>query len=152
MWTNFNKKLRSLYFLLLISAFSVYILIHLTIKFSIFSVYNKNTIEIECQPIFSNHKQFSVNINGTIYPRFISLSQNKSLNFDCFNRNKKAKTILLWNNRIGAPLFEQSVGLRIPFEQMGCPVTNCELTTNRSQFAESSLVLFHLRSQVDYFP
>ena len=61
-------------------------------------------------------------------------------------------TILMWNNHIGAPLYEQPVGLRTPFEQMGCPVTNCELTTNRSQFDESSLILFHVRSQIDYFP
>ena len=52
----------------------------------------------------------------------------------------------------GLPLIPVKLGSQLPFEDLKCPVTNCELTDDRSKLEESSLVLFHLRNSIDYFP
>ena len=58
----------------------------------------------------------------------------------------------MWNKFYGMPFVDYGFGFRKPFENMNCPVTNCELTNNRSRLNESELVLFHVRSLIDYFP
>ena len=105
-----------------------------------------------CEPILTNFNQFSAIINGISYPRFVSLAHNESINHKCLNASAKIKTILFWNKHIGAPMMPHSEGVRNPFKEMGCPVTSCELTSDRSRFNDSSLVLFHLRSHIDYMP
>ena len=45
-----------------------------------------------------------------------------------------------------------SYGVKKPFEEIGCPVTNCELMYDKSRVQESSLVLFHLRNKIEHFP
>ena len=114
----------------------------------------KNIIyfDSKCEPIYENIKQFTIKIDGIEYPKFLPLVHNKSINFDCLNKNKNIKKILLWNKNIGSPLMPYSTGIRTPFEEIDCPVTNCELTTDRANLNQSSLVLFHLRNSIDYFP
>jgi len=65
----------------------------------------------------------------------------------------------MWNNFRGRPLTYQGefierfvYGVRKPFETMRCPVTNCELTNNRSRLNQSDMVMVHLRSPIDYLP
>ncbi|CAF1082698.1 unnamed protein product [Brachionus calyciflorus] len=97
-------------------------------------------------------KQFFVNLDGEKYPKIIPLYHNKTINFRCLNASPNRKTILMWNKFRGLPLKKYSFGVTEPFKNMNCPVTNCELTQDRSKLNQSDLVLFHLRNKIDFFP
>ncbi len=58
----------------------------------------------------------------------------------------------MWNNFIGLPIVDYGFGKSEVFERLNCPVTNCELTNDRSRLHESDLVMFHLRSHIERFP
>ena len=115
----------------------------------LYSIYkSENT---ECSPLL-NATPFSVQIDGVRYPKRIPLYQNKSINFKCLNSSTHTKKILMWNKFNGLPNIKYKFGVREPFEFLNCPVTSCELTNNRSRLADSDLVLFHLRNEIDQFP
>ncbi len=60
--------------------------------------YEKNLVKLpNCNPINTKPNQFYVNINGTTYPRIVPLFHNKSINFECLNKNKRRNRILFWN-------------------------------------------------------
>jgi len=105
--------------------------------------------------IFTSIKNENFQINDKTYPNFVPIVYNKSIDFKCLNFNiinKSTKTILLWTKFNGLPLFSIETGYKKPFEQINCPVTSCELTNDRTKLNQSSLVLFHLRNKIDYFP
>ena len=103
--------------------------------------------------VFTNRLNEKYNIDNKWYPSFLPSIYNKSLDLECLNlKSLKTKTILLWNKFNGIPLVPISFGIKKPFEQLNCPVTNCELTNDRSRFKDSSFVLFHLRNKIDHFP
>ena len=58
----------------------------------------------------------------------------------------------MWNKFKGTPNLAYEFGIRWPFEILNCPVTNCQLTNDRSKLKDANLVLFHLRNSIDQFP
>ena len=104
-------------------------------------------------------KEFSVIIDGQKYPKRIPQYYNKSIDFECLEKlNTAKKTILLWTNFYGVPL-QDSLKQKIidkpsneVLKELNCPVTNCILTYDRKKYQESSLVLFHMRNEIDYYP
>ena len=110
--------------------------------------------------VFISKQQQKVVIDGKIYPKRTPLYQNNSINFQCLNQNREVgnKQILLWNTHYGPPLKNDLEELILNqnssyvFDQLRCPVNNCELTVNRSRVNESALVLFHLRNIIDSWP
>lgn len=42
-----------------------------------------NILRNDCEPIFKNKQQYSVNLDGQLYPKHVYLYQNISINFDC---------------------------------------------------------------------
>jgi len=112
----------------------------------------KSVNESNCS-VFTNILNEKYKIDNEWYPNFLPSIYNKSLDLKCLNStSQKIKTILLWNKFNGIPLVPIDYGIKKPFEKIKCPVTNCELTNNRSRFNYSLFVLFHLRNNIDYFP
>ena len=95
-------------------------------------------------------------LDGVKYPKLIPLFQNKKIDFECLRTiqsTKKKKTILLWNTHYGAPLSDHyAFGHSEQFSKSNCPITDCELTKDRSALSRSDLVLFHLRNKIDFIP
>jgi len=103
--------------------------------------------------VFTNIFNEKYKIDYKWYPSFVPSKYNKSIDLACLNlTSNKVKTILLWNKFNGIPFVHMEFGIRKPFEIFNCPVTNCELTNDRSRFNDSSFVLFHLRNQIDHLP
>lgn len=108
--------------------------------------------DLKCRGIIPNRSQFKVTIDGVTYPNIVPLYHNTSIDFECLASSNKTKTILMWTKFKGSPLIDYGFGVEEPFKKMNCPVTNCELTEDRSKFKDSDLVLFHLRNNIDYIP
>ncbi len=66
--------------------------------------------QAECEIINKNHKQYSVEIDGVSYPQYLYLNQNKSINFECLNKNEDIKVILAWNKWYGEANFGYGTG------------------------------------------
>jgi alpha-1,3-fucosyltransferase len=102
----------------------------------------------KCSPTRAsgNARSYSVEINGVRYPHQILLHQNRSINFECLNKNSEIKRILLWTTYFNDPswTFGVSLGVRKPFETLNCPVTNCELLNNKTRINESDYVVAHM--------
>jgi len=83
-----------------------------------FQVSNKssNKFSNECSP-FTNMSSFSIEIDGEKYPKWVSLSRNKSINYNCLNKNKKFKIILLWNKFFNREDHHYGLGRAEPFLQ-----------------------------------
>lgn len=156
----FLKWYQTITFILLLSTFIFYILISLKIN------YRKNKINFtslssqtyKCNPFLNANearKQFSVSIDNVQYPKRVALFENDTINFECLNAQLSSKlpTILMWNAFKGAPnLMSYPFGKRHSFELLNCPVTNCELTRDRSKFSQSDMVLFHMRNSIEVMP
>ena len=96
----------------------------------------------KCDPVDPNYIQYSVELDGQIYPKTVLPHSNKSINFPCINNNPNAttKVILTWNDWWGK---YYGYGKKTPFEANFCPVTNCEFTDDRQRLNESDLVIVH---------
>ena len=92
-----------------------------------------------CNPINETYVPFKIKINGTQYPMHISPYLNKSINFKCLNKAKKQKVILFWNKFWAWNEF--GVGKDEIFIKNKCPVTNCEITTDKLRVNESDFVV-----------
>lgn len=121
------------------------------------------TLEFPVCDIFTYEKQFHATIDGEEYPKVVPLYHNNSLNFTCLNENRNIgnKRILIWNstpfknlleNVIESNKVDKGLSSKEIFEELRCPVTNCDVTVNRSTIEEASLVVFHIRNIVDKFP
>ncbi len=119
-----------------------------TINTSKLTIINRTT----CDPYKSNLNIFNVMIDNEIYPKVIPLYNNPKINYSCLNTDKSSKVILLWNTWFGDSTFDYGIGNREPFEKNRCPVTNCEITNDRSRIMESSLIIFHMRDAINQFP
>ncbi|RNA05317.1 alpha-(1-3)-fucosyltransferase C-like [Brachionus plicatilis] len=64
----------------------------------------------------------------------------------------KPKVILLWNDLGPWKDYQYGIGKFEPFVKRNCPVTNCEITKNKSHLSESDLVIVHMRSKFSYLP
>jgi hypothetical protein len=90
-----------------------------------------NLLPQSCDPFLKNANQFRVEIDGQTYPRIIHLYQNASINFDCLNRSREIKKILLWNPFFGHWDFAYGTGKIEPFKRHNCPVTSCEILNEK---------------------
>lgn len=100
-----------------------------------------NLSSSSCEPIFKINKQHYANLSGEIYPKIIRYSHNKSINFECLNKNNKPKLILLWNPFGGHYLYPNGNG---GFIDNDCPVTNCQITNDKRRINESDFVVIHI--------
>jgi hypothetical protein len=94
----------------------------------------------DCNPIDEEYVPFKIKINGTTYPRHVSLHLNKSINFKCLNKAEKLKSILIWSD-FWASWRDFGVGKDEIFMKHKCPVTKCEITTDKSRINESDFVI-----------
>ena len=113
---------------------------------------NSKADDNQCEPILKDAKQFYVNIDGEIYPKLVPSYSNKSINFDCLNRKKEVKKILLWNDFGPWADFKYGLGRVKPFKDRKCPVYNCEMTRNKSELNSSDLVIVHMRGNFKNMP
>jgi hypothetical protein len=103
---------------------------------------SKGSIKI-CEPFIKDSVQTYYSFEGIIYPQFVSLTLNKSIDFACLNKNS-LKRILLWAK---PSWFKINIQNENAFKKSKCPVTNCELLTNKSKINESDFVLVHMREK-----
>ena len=112
----------------------------------------KTSNESICDPYIKNLNIFSVTIDNVIYPKFTPLHNNPKINYSCLNTDSSSKLILLWTQWFDNPSFVYGIGYKKPFEINKCPVTNCEITNDRSRLNESNMIVFHMRDPVYEFP
>jgi hypothetical protein len=117
---------------------------------------NSNSIKQKsstCTIIKPNIEHFRVTIDGLVYPHRVPLYQNKSLDYKCMkSKNTKQKLILFWTKWFNDPTFEYGVGKYEPFKRNGCPIDNCEITTDKNRLNESDFVVVHMRDQIENIP
>lgn len=114
---------------------------------------NHTSIEkIECEPIDKMYQQYKVDIDGVTYPKSIPLFLNKSINFECLNKSSNIKKILLWNPFFADEGYSYGTGKQTPFIKKNCPVTACELISNKSRINEADFVIVHMRNSISQFP
>jgi hypothetical protein len=97
---NSNKSLIKIFFL---SLFFTILTIFLYLNFQIKIPKNdiQNLINSKCYPILKNYVNKYYEIDNEFYPKTLLLHQNKSINFECLNKNKKIKIILFWTKYYG---------------------------------------------------
>jgi hypothetical protein len=93
-----------------------------------------------------------VSLDGRNYPQYVPLYRNKSINFECLNKNKVVKKILYWNLFFGWPDFRYGLGKSKPFVKNNCPVTNCEVFNDKKRLNEADFVLVHMRNPFESIP
>jgi hypothetical protein len=100
-----------------------------------------------CDPIDRNklRENMGVQIDGRVYPPTLALSFNNSFNFTCLMQNSVTKRILVW-----IPFFASSTIKRDDdsLKKSNCPVTNCEVTHDRSKLRSSDMVYAHIVSSL----
>ena len=110
--------------------------------------YNVSNYIIECSPFNENVSQYVIQMGNGTYPRTVPLFRNSSINFECLKQNKEVKVILFWTQPNWYK--DSRLGRITPFKN--CPVTNCELTNNKSRINESTYVLTHMRDSIEKMP
>jgi glycoprotein 3-alpha-L-fucosyltransferase len=136
-----KKKTQFWYFTFLLIIFSliyifcIYVYTN-NIKNSDRLIFNNHN---QCNPINETYVQFTLTINDTVYPMHVSPHLNKSINFECLNRAEKHKIILFWNKFWAWKEF--GVGKEEIFLKHKCPVTKCEITTDKSRVNQSDFVV-----------
>lgn len=60
--------------------------------------------------------------------------------------------ILAWNKFYGETNFGYGLGRVQPFINHNCPVTNCELTMDKSRLEEADYVIVHMSDRFDHIP
>jgi alpha-1,3-fucosyltransferase len=158
---RFYKKYLCLTILTILLVFLTYPHDFNIIYYSIFDYYDEEPYNLNettssynttCYPFNKNPNQFNIKIDGQNYPKYLPLYQNKTLNFDCLNQNNNKKLILFWNKWFDDPTFGFGTGESISFKKNNCPVTNCEITTDKKRLQESSIVIFHMRDAIYRLP
>ncbi len=113
---------------------------------------NEQNLLENCKPVYAQNKQYTVKFDGIVYPQYVPVYSNKSINFKCLNKSSVTKKILLWNTFFGNRDYSYGLGKVKPFVNHNCLVTNCELTDNKSELAESDLVIVHMRDLISNLP
>jgi hypothetical protein len=80
-------------------------------------------------------------IDNQLYPKIVSTFHDKTINFTRLNESNNTKLIVLWNKWYTWIDWKYGLGKTAPFEANKCPVTNCELTYDRSRLNETDLVI-----------
>ena len=108
---------------------------------------NSNISYTDCQPVI-NQPNFQIVIEGRTYPQRIPNFMNKSINFECLNtKSIKKKTILAWNGFFINAFYGYEGA--DSFKRNRCPVTNCELTNDKTRVSEAEYVIVHMRGGID---
>jgi hypothetical protein len=107
--------------------------------------------EKKCNPLTSL-KQYTVKIDGLTYPQYLPSYFNVSLNFNCLNKSRAMKKIMLWNGFFGHDDFYFGLGKVNPFVKNKCPVTNCEIFNDKRLLNEADLVVVHMRDHIPDIP
>jgi hypothetical protein len=89
----------------------------------------------ECQPFLANVSQYQVQLDGRVYPQISQLHLSQTINFECLNRSRNTKKILLWNGFFGDNSFGYGLGQVVPFVKNSCPVTSCEILNDKVSYA-----------------
>ena len=76
-------------------------------------------------------KQFKVEIDGVRYPQLVPLRDNATIDFDCINKGKNPKLILLWTPFYDRDDFYFGLGKFEPFKKHRCPAYNCEVKKDK---------------------
>jgi hypothetical protein len=105
-----------------------------------------------CNPFIKTNKSGRIIIDGESYPKTNLLHQSNEINFECLNSNKKIKTILLWTPFLGDFAYFYGLGERKPFVENNCPVSNCELTSDKERINESDFIVFHMADKISSLP
>ena len=105
-----------------------------------------------CKIIDYKFKQHTVNIDGVQYPKYLFLSQNKSINYECLNKSSPLKKILAWNKFYGERFMGYGGGPVTPFVNKNCPVTNCEVIEDKSKLNEADLVVILMTDPIETQP
>lgn len=80
--------------------------------------------------IRNTEEQYKIEIDGQIYPKKISIYDNKSIDFNCLNETNKSKLILFWNNYFN-----------VDMKKLNCPIKNCVFTYDKSYLKRADLVV-----------
>jgi hypothetical protein len=106
----------------------------------------------QCDPVDRNFKQYTVEIAGKTYPQYLLRNQNYSHNFECLNKTGDTPLILAWNKFYGESNFGYGLGKVQPFVNHHCPVTNCELTMDKSRLKDADYVIVHMSDDYQSLP
>ena len=96
----------------------------------------------------TNFQQYYHTYDGVRYPQYLYLSQNKTINYNWINHNMPIKLILAWNSFYGDADFGYGLGKVNPFLKHNCPVTNCEVTNDKTRLDESDFVMVSLTDPI----
>ena len=107
---------------------------------------------ITCSPFNYDKKNFFIKLDNETYPKSLPLYLNNTINFECLNSSKNNKLILLWTPFYEKVSYGYGLGLMKPFQINKCPISNCEITNNRSRLNESDFVLVHMRNSISDLP
>ena len=118
---------------------------------SLISLITLNLSTSQCRPLFSSNKQYYANVNGEIYPKIVPLILNKSINFECLNKQTAPKIILMWNSFFGDKFYGHTEGNK-GFIDNKCPVTNCYITADKNRLNEADMVVTHMRDGISEPP
>jgi alpha-1,3-fucosyltransferase len=111
-------------------------------KYFLARILSNSSSKPDCSPFKSKDVQYTVEIDNVAYPQYVPNYFNLSINFTCLNSNKKAKTILYWNKLYNdLDHYKYGLGKSKPFVENNCPVTNCEITHDRSRLDDADIVL-----------
>lgn len=114
--------------------------------------YLNKSSKSNCSIFNRNYVHYSVVLNNQTYPKYLNLYKNKSVNFECLSQDNDMKVILFWNAFFGQSDYYYGLGKIEPFVRNKCPITNCELTNDKSRLNESHYVITHMRDNLGNLP
>ena len=106
----------------------------------------------KCDLILKNATNFEIFIDNFTYPKLIPLRDNRTINFECMNEQRRSKVILFWDKFYAREDFYYGLGFKTPFLTHKCSVYNCELTNNRSRLDESDVVVVSYMNPIKNIP
>jgi hypothetical protein len=106
-----------------------------------------------CDPFRTSlEKQYRVKIDGLVYPQYVPDFFNKSIDYKCLDRYSDKKVVLLWNLFFQTRDYDFGIGYSFPFTENNCPVTNCEITNDKTRLKEADLVVVHIPNYMEPAP
>jgi alpha-1,3-fucosyltransferase len=154
----FRKFRKHTFLIIIIISFVFYMNKTLNFSFKIISDEIRNFNEnnegnnIKCSPFNLNRKNFFVKFYNQTYPKSLPLYLNQTINFECLNSSKNIKLILLWTPFYEKVSYGYGLGLMKPFQVNQCPISNCEITNDKSRLNQSDFVLVHMRNTLSNLP
>jgi hypothetical protein len=120
-----------------------------------FRTYQKYRAQVanSCKPINEFYlPDETFYVDSDVYPKHRPAFFNRSLNFTCLGANSKPKMILLWNKDFTHFMLNYGTHKKGLYKLRNCPVTNCEVTTDRKSLNNSKLILISMNDRLDDLP